>query len=209
MVHVGARMAQQPPPLAGLVLCGGHSRRMGVDKALLVLDGERLVDRAAARLGAVAAPVLLACGARALTVAGCSTVADMVAGAGPLGGIAAGLRVSPHRLLAVVAVDMPWLDAALLAGLAAAWRPGDDAVVPLSGRGPEPLHAVYARSALAVLEEALGAGRLRIQDALGGLRVRTVDAAELAGDIATARFALNLNRPADLLSLGELPPAPA
>ena len=43
---------------AGILLTGGRSRRLGVDKATLVLDGETLAQRAARRLGAVCEPVV-------------------------------------------------------------------------------------------------------------------------------------------------------
>jgi molybdopterin-guanine dinucleotide biosynthesis protein A len=43
---------------AGVLLTGGRSRRLGVDKASLVLDGETLARRAARRLDAVCSPVL-------------------------------------------------------------------------------------------------------------------------------------------------------
>lgn len=185
--------------LAGLVLCGGGSRRMGIDKALLVVDGERLVDRAARRLGAVADPVILACGARPLVVAGCTTVSDAVAEAGPLAGLVAGLTASPHTLTAAVAVDMPGFDTQLLVAMSEQWA-GEDALIPVSDRGPEPLHGVYARSALPALAQALLAGRLRLRTVTRTLRVRHVVAAELVGASRASQFAVNLNTPADLLT---------
>lgn len=194
------------PDLAGLLLCGGRSRRMGADKALLTIEGERLVDRAARRLGAVSDPVLLACGRRRLAIAGCITVDDASDGAGPLAGIVAGLRLSPHVLTAVVAVDMPWFDTGLLVHLAREWR-GEDALVPLSSSGAEPLHAVYARSALPAMADALTGGRLRMRDLLDRLVVRTFDAATVLGATRGQGFSVNLNTPDDALML-LTPPRP-
>jgi molybdopterin-guanine dinucleotide biosynthesis protein A len=196
-----AQTARTPPlpHLAGVILCGGRSRRMGTDKALMTIDGERLVDRAARRLATVADPLILARGARRLDVAGCIAVDDAVPGAGPLGGVVAGLRRSPHQLAAIVAVDMPWFDPELLACLAAGWG-GEDAAVPVTDRGLEPLHAVYARSALPLLEDALAGESLRMLDALDRLAVRRVEVRLLASGEAGMLFATNLNTPDDALT---------
>lgn len=186
------------PPLAGIILCGGLSRRMGTDKAVLDVGGTTLLSRVIARLETVADPLILATGAQRVAHERCTSVADTVRRRGPLGGLVAALQVAPHELSAVVAVDMPDCDAALLRELAACWA-GEDAVVPLSGRGPEPLHAVYARSALAHAQAALDGPDLSVRGLLDRLRVRTVDARLVGGDALAGRFAVNLNRPDDLM----------
>jgi molybdenum cofactor guanylyltransferase len=197
------------PPLAGAILCGGLSRRMGRDKAGILVGGSSLLDRAIERLSAVADPVILATGARRHVHDGCLSVADAAAGCGPLAGLVAALQVTPHQLCAVVAVDMPDSAPDLLRRLAALWD-GEDAVVPLSPRGLEPLHAVYSRSALAGAEQALRGADLSLLGLLNRLRVRRVTAAGLIGDDAAARFAANLNRPEDVTAWrrGEAAPPP-
>jgi len=77
-----------------VVLCGGRSVRMGIDKATLELGGVTLLDRAIARLTEVCDPVLIAPGALTLAIDSRSLVHDALSGAGPLAGIAAALRRS-------------------------------------------------------------------------------------------------------------------
>ncbi|MDP8977916.1 MAG: molybdenum cofactor guanylyltransferase, partial [Actinomycetota bacterium] len=128
--------------MTGLVLAGGDSTRMGRDKALLRLGGRTLVERAVAVLADCCDPVLVASGdGRRLPGPGVEQVADR-SGAGPLAGILGGLERSPHPLVAVVAVDMPYASAAVLRALAAQWR-GEPAVVPSVAGRLEPLHAVW------------------------------------------------------------------
>src|SRR5947209_1394482 len=118
-------MAQAVIPLSGAILCGGASRRMGQDKATLIVDGETLLQRAIARMRTVADPVILAAAGMSVDAPpGCVVVHDAVR-RGPLAGIPAALRASPHSLCAVVAVDMPDLSPALLRALAERWHDED------------------------------------------------------------------------------------
>ena len=193
---------RRSPPLGGLVLCGGHGRRMGTDKALILVEGLPLVLHVAELLSSVADPVLLAPGAPGrLGDLGFAEVRDAVAGAGPLSGLVAGLEASPHDLLAVVAADMPFASPELLLRLAEL-ASGADAVVPITASGREPLHAVYSASALPGLRAALFEDHLAIRDALGTLRVREVTEDEWRQADPSGRFSLNLNRPEDLARLG-------
>ncbi len=121
-------MSRAAARTAGLLLTGGTSRRLGTDKALLVLDGETLATRAARTLSAVCSPVLEV-GAGITTL---PAVREHPAGSGPLAAIAAGgeaLRERGHHGAAIVlAVDFPKVTASLLE-LLRDW-PGEPTVVP-------------------------------------------------------------------------------
>jgi molybdenum cofactor guanylyltransferase len=189
------------PPPSGLILCGGGSRRMGQEKALIPVEGRPLVLRVAERLGRISDPVILAPGQPGrLGELGFPEVADEVPEAGPLGGLCAGLAASPHALMAVVAADMPFASPEVMALLARALR-GEDAVVPVTPHGREPLHAVYATAALPIMREALAGGRLALRRVLLELRVRTVPETEWHRADPSGRFALNLNRAEDMALL--------
>jgi molybdopterin-guanine dinucleotide biosynthesis protein A len=188
--------------MAGVVLCGGESRRMGIDKAGMEVEGEPLVARVTGRISAVAHPLFVASGTPGRWGdIGFPEIEDARSGSGPLGGLVAGLEASPHRLLAAVAVDMPFASGDVLR-LLAALHVDEDAVVPVTQAGLEPLHAVYSRRALPSLRRALDEGKFGLRAALAHLRVKEVDQAEWQAADATGRFALNLNRPEDLALLG-------
>jgi molybdopterin-guanine dinucleotide biosynthesis protein A len=190
--------------LAGLVVCGGKSRRMGTDKALMPFEGEPLVLRVARRVGLAASPVLLAAGRRGrLGDLGYDEVDDEVEDAGALGGLVAGLAATPHPLLAVVAVDMPFVSPEVL-GLLARLIGGDDAAIPTTDGGLEPLHAVYSVRALPGLRAALDAGQLVLREVVGErLRLRVLREGEWRTADPEGGFAFNVNRPEDLARIQE------
>lgn len=185
------------PGLAGVVLCGGRSARMGVDKATITFEGTTLLERALARLDAVCDPVLIAAGDASGRVAGRLSVADPVPGAGPLGGLVAALRASPHRLLAVVAVDLPWIDPRLIRMLAARIGDGDVAVCE-TARGIEPLHAVYATSMLAAAEAALAGSDRSLRRLIEESEAVRLTESEWRDAGISDRFTRNVNTPLDL-----------
>ena len=205
--------------MSGLVLAGGASRRMGRDKAQILFGSEPLVLRAVRRLAQVCVDVVVASGdGHRLDHLGVTQVADVMRGAGPLAGIAAGLESARHDLVAVVAVDMPSASPAVLALLADLWR-GEAAVVPIVEGRWEPLHAVWARSAAPGIAARLRAGERRVMRVLTTLGARSVGEAEWeaaeAGEATEPNggsglpepsrpcprkgsFAANLNTPMDL-----------
>jgi molybdopterin-guanine dinucleotide biosynthesis protein A len=184
--------------MSGLVLAGGASRRMGRDKAQIVLDGEPLVMRAVRTLGQVCTEVVVASGdGHRLDHLGLPQVADVIPVAGPLGGIAAGLEAARQDLVAVVAVDMPAASPAVFAFLAGLWQ-GEAAVVPVVKGRWEPLHAVWARPAGPGIVACLQAGDRKVVRVLATLGVRLVDEGEWSAAGPTGTFAANLNVPMDL-----------
>lgn len=183
--------------LAGVVLCGGRSGRMGFDKATLPFEGETLLCRALARLDTVCDPVMVAPGDLALTLTGRRSVADAVHHSGPLGGLVMALRLSPHRLLAVVAVDLPWIDPQLIHLLADAIGDHDVAVCE-TARGIEPLHAVYATSLLGAAEAALGSDDKSMRHLIERSNARCVSESEWRAAGISEDFSFNVNTPEDL-----------
>ncbi len=157
--------------VAGILLAGGRSQRMGRDKACLPWHGSTLARRAVGLLARCAEPpVIVVCAPdqelpplpRWVEV-----VRDPVPGLGPLAGLAAGLEVAASRapVAAVCAVDAPLAHPAVLAALVGALGEGP-AVVPLCDDRPQPLFAVY-RTALAGLAAALVADGERRAVVLG------------------------------------------
>jgi molybdopterin-guanine dinucleotide biosynthesis protein A len=146
------------PAVAGLLLTGGASSRMGRDKARIGHpSGVTWAERAGALLAAVAAPVLeLGPG-----VSGLPAVADDEPGEGPLAAVACGWsrlqRLGPPLATMVVACDLPLLTPELLA-LLAGW-PSPTSVVPLLGGRPQWCCARYSPACLQRAAELVAAGR--------------------------------------------------
>ena len=153
-------------------------------------------------LRSVCEEVLVASGdGERLARLGVPQVADAVPDAGPLAGIVAGLEAATHELVAVVAVDMPFASAEVLRLLASRWE-GEDAVVPVTARGDEPLHALYAKASATALRAALQSGTRSVREALRAIGTKRVPELEWRAADPAGRFALNLNRPGDLPSVG-------
>ena len=187
--------------VSGAILAGGKSRRMGRDKALIELDGKPLYLGIAQRMAEIADPVFIAPGTSGrLGALPFPEIPDALPDAGPLAPIASALDGSPHQLLAVVAADMPYASPAIFSLLLDVLK-DEQAVIPITDRGSQSLHALYSRAALPVIEAALSEKRFRVRDVLAQLEVREVGESEWRTVAPSGRFALNLNTPTDLADL--------
>ena len=160
--------------VAGIVLAGGGSRRMGgVPKAMITVGGVRILDRILAVMRPLFSEILVVANEAApfAGIDGVRVVTDAFRGCGPMGGIHAGLKAMSRRAGFFAACDMPFLDPALVArvcrlGLGEAV----ECAVPCSHRGLEPLHALYGKEALPAFEASLRRGEFRIRRAVGACR---------------------------------------
>ena len=93
-------VVQAPPPVAaaGFVLAGGHSRRMGRDKARLPWGDVTLLDHALERLRRVCSDVAILPGAEPRYLdAGAPVLPDAARASGPLGGLVTALEQARHE----------------------------------------------------------------------------------------------------------------
>ena len=127
-------------------------------------------------------------------VPGARVVGDLYPRSGSLGGIYSGLAAAAHDLVFVAAADMPFLNPMLILDLARR-ASRVDAVVPVIGGRPEPLHAVYRKSVLAPARRQIERRKLKISlvfDAVSTVKVPEADLRMLDPDL---RSFWNLNTP--------------
>jgi molybdopterin-guanine dinucleotide biosynthesis protein A len=191
-------MTEQTAQIAGFILAGGESSRMGRDKALLELDGVPLVARAAALVESVAgAPIVVGHPEkfRPLQLHG---IADDWPGAGPLGGIATALRASEAPWSLVIACDMPYLTKAWLNFLVSyALGSQADAVLPMNERGVEPLCAMYNKRCESAIWLALDRGTRKVTEGLAGIHTEHIAPAEWKAFDSGGHLFKNMNSPED------------
>ena len=151
---------------AGVVLAGGRSTRMGLDKALAPLAGRPLVAHVVARLAPQVGALFLNANGDAARFAAlrCAIVADAApsVGGGPLAGVAAALGYAQAQgfdWLATAPCDAPFLPLDLVARLAAAAAQSRAPIaVAASAHGLEPMFALWSTALAGAVEAAAAAG---------------------------------------------------
>ena len=182
---------------AGLLLAGGHSRRMGTDKAQLDWHGRPLIEHQAATLAATGAwPLRLSCRPeQSATPAGFQRIEDQSPDGGALRAFVDALSAASAPVLTVLAVDLPLVTADFLTRLTGQAREAGVSVIPLHADGYEPMAAAWHRSALPELRAALATGQ-SLQQACAVLRAQhLLQPHPLTPNEIT--LLTNLNRPSD------------
>jgi len=182
------------------IQAGGESSRMGEDKALKLFLGRPLIQRVIDRLAPLADEIIITTnrpeGYRFL---GLRLVSDLKPGRGALGGLYTALYSSTSPVVAVAACDLPFVSAALMdhAHRLLA-REEVDVVIPESGEGLEPLHAVYRReTCVPAIEAALAAERWKVISWFPEVKVRVLTAKETLPFSEHGLAFWNLNTPGE------------
>lgn len=181
--------------IAGVILAGGESRRMGRPKALLPIANATLIETVVARVREACSTVLLVTNTpEAYRQLGIPMVSDALPERRSLVGIYSGLLRTDGPAF-VCACDMPFLNPGLIRHLGALIE-GVDAVIPRHDGEYEPLHAVYTPACLDPIRRCLARGD-RNTGFLPEIRVRVVEAEEVRRFDPDLRSFVNINTPED------------
>ncbi|GEE02375.1 putative molybdenum cofactor guanylyltransferase [Gordonia spumicola] len=186
--------------VAGIVLAGGRSRRMGQDKAALEFEGVTMLTRIAEAIGERCTPVLVAAPESSQAYRELSKesdlqwVTDEQDGSGPLGGLVAGLRAAAAagaEVAFVCATDMPLVHADIVDELLAGLTPSTDAVIAHDSQRDHPMAGVYRTGTADALQALVDAGELRMLAAVDAISTRRVG-------VSNADWLTNVDAPEDL-----------
>lgn len=183
---------------------------MGQDKAFLELVGVPLIQHVIRAVTPVADELLVVIGDRSIeefASLGCRLLPDAVPGIGTLGGVYTAISEAAFDHTLVIACDTPLMSTELLAHLAARPRTYDALVPSLRVEDDDdggvveilqPLHTIYSRRCLRLLEEQIAEGQYRVVDALGKLEMERVQEDELRQFDPELHSFLNANTPQEL-----------
>jgi molybdenum cofactor guanylyltransferase len=182
--------------IAGIVLCGGKSTRMGSPKALLPFGPETMLQRVVRLLSAVVEPIVVVTATDQELPdlpAGVIVTRDERQGRGPLEGLRAGLKALPEHADAayVTSCDVPLLELGFVRQMLDLARGHDVAVMEIDGF-THPLSAVYRRATLPHIEDLLAHDRLRPVFLFDAVNTRRVKPEEMTAD-PELRTLRNLN----------------
>ncbi|MBN1944414.1 MAG: molybdenum cofactor guanylyltransferase [Bradymonadales bacterium] len=167
------------PAATAVILAGGESRRMGVDKSLLEIDGQPMIARIADQLAYFPERIVGANDPGKYDFLQLEVVPDQKAGQGPLMGILSCVQRAAYEICFVTACDIPQLDPRYVLHLVSQAE-GCDIVMPRFGNGRvEPLLAVYRKTVVPVARSILERGGRRIVELFDHLTVRFVSGEDM------------------------------
>ncbi|MBI4565981.1 MAG: molybdenum cofactor guanylyltransferase [Planctomycetes bacterium] len=190
-------MTPMKEDLACGILAGGLGTRLGGrEKAMFRIHGRPLLEYMLRRLVPAFKTVVLSTNRPdRYAWTGLPCVADRLAARCPLSGLHRVLEAIREPRALVIACDMPGVSLSLASRLA---RVEADVALPVSPSGDEPLHAVYSKACVPLIERAVAEGRLKMTDFLSEARVVRVEIDPAAWTEGPVPPFFNLNTPADV-----------
>jgi len=191
--------------LTAIILAGGKSSRIGVDKnkAMLKLNGKYLLDIVISKLKRITGDIIIV-GPPEKYPSYKQVVPDLFNQKGLLVGLYSGLKASTSRYNLVVGCDMPFLNVELLQYM------GDkidsnDIIIPRYAKSyVEPLCAIYSKDCLEVIKKNIGDGILSIRRIFPYLKVRYIEEEEIKRVDSDFNSFFNINYKEDFIRAEEL-----
>ncbi len=179
--------------VTGVVLAGGKSARMGLDKASLLIDGRQMIMYVVDALREAFSNIMIvAKDANDFHAPGVKTVGDCIRGHGPLVGIYSALSVCQTPYCFVIACDMPCADPALMKWMVSACK-GYDVFVPKVNSYLEPLFALYSKQCITPIKNCLAKGDYSVRSIFSQVNVGFAHESKIRAIDPKLRSFVNIN----------------
>jgi molybdopterin-guanine dinucleotide biosynthesis protein A len=190
--------------ITGIILAGGKSSRYGMNKALVEINGVRLIERVISVMESIFEHLIIITNTpHDYAYLQLPMYEDLIKGLGPLGGILTGLEAISDDAGFIVACDMPFLKADLVRYMVDI-RADYYAVVPKITWKIEALHALYNKRCLPAIRELIESQEYQAIKFFDRIRVRYVEEDEIRASDPHLRSFFNVNSPRELLDAEQL-----
>jgi len=191
--------------IEGYIQAGGHSSRMGQDKAWLEIEGSTLIERMLTAMHPVVEKISIVINSKNQNYKKYEMLAerwraevidDLHEHRGPLGGIDTALAYCQRQSALILACDLPFITPVFLSFLCETHLEGNrqEVTVPLDRDNRlQPLSAIYHLSCRRPIRQMLDNDNLKVDQLYSQVRVRQVDFVEFAHLPQADRFFINLN----------------
>jgi molybdopterin-guanine dinucleotide biosynthesis protein A len=192
-------MPESKAKMTAIILAGGNSVRMGENKAFIQIDGAPLIARIHCLFKELFEEVIIVTNQKDLFKNFDSSIyTDLLPDKGALGGLYTGIFFSSFEYSFCVACDMPFIKRSLVQFLIKQTK-DEDALVPRTRDGLQPLHAIYSKKCLDAIRRVIDQGQYKIIDFYDLVRVKIVEESDFLHLDPKRESFINVNTPEELL----------
>lgn len=185
--------------VTGIILAGGKSSRMRMDKGFCALNGKPMIQYAIEVLEQLCDFIIISSNNEDYELFEYPVIPDIIKDIGPMGGIYSGLKQSNTQHNFFISCDMPMVTVELVQHILSS-KEGYDAVIPTWNNYPEPMCAYYNKSILESLTELIQKEDYKLQNITQNVNHRTLEITNKL-DFYNARLFANVNCGVDLKEL--------
>ena len=184
--------------VTGLILAGGKSSRFGKNKALVELDGVRLIERVIRVMESVFQRLIILTNTpHEYAYLKLPMVEDVIKGLGPIGGLYTGLETISDDAGFFVACDLPFLSEPLIRHIVEI-RDDFDVVLPKIDWKIEALHGLYTKRCLPSIKDLIDSQQYQVIRFFPKVRVKYLDEDEIRKFDPELKSFFNINKPDEL-----------
>jgi len=166
--------------VSGVILSGGKNSRFGSNKALIEINGKRIIDNLVANFKETFDEVIIVTNSpEEYLYLDTILVSDIYKDCGSLGGLFSGLYYADNSYIFVSACDMPFVKNNIIKHLLL-FIGKYDVIVPKINGEYEPLFAIYSKKCLPFMERLIKNKDFKIINFFGKVKLKEVTETEIA-----------------------------